>query len=67
MPIAGILALIQAAGPLLSSVFSLAHSTADNLSQDDLVKLQTALAGLQAQNDADFARIDAKLQAAAQS
>lgn len=67
MPLAlpAILALIQAAGPALAGIIDLVHSARSTLSTDDQATLDAALSDLRAQNDATFARVDAKLAAAA--
>lgn len=58
-----ILALIQTGGQAIASIMDLIAKARATLSEPD-PEVEAALAALQAQNDAAFSRLDAKLAAA---
>ena len=65
MTLNDILAAIDAGQTVLVALVELAGEVRTTLTQDDQIALDAALAKLQAGNDADFLRVDAKLRAAA--
>ncbi len=66
MTYAEILQLLTSAGQVLSGAVKIASETRATLSTSDQAELDRQLAALQAQNDADFTRVDQKLSAAEQ-
>ena len=67
MTLAEIIQLLDAAGQVLSGAIKLAGEARATLSASDQADLAQRLASIRAQNEADFARVDAKLSAAAQA
>lgn len=66
MDIASILALISQGSKLVKAITEVVTDASDAFSEDDQKVLQDKLAELQAENDAAFSRVSAKLAAAAQ-
>ena len=66
MTFAEVLQLLDAAGQVLSGALKIAGEARGTLSASDQAELDLRLAALQSRSDADFARVDAKLTAAAQ-
>ena len=58
-------AAVAGAKSAFEEIRALAESVRSALGEDDRARLEQALAALQAQNESDFSRIDAKLQTAA--
>ena len=67
MTLAEIIQLLGAAGQVLSGAIKIAGEARATLSASDQAELTQRLTAIQAQNEADFARVDGKLAAAAQA
>ncbi len=67
MTLAEIIQLLDAAGQVLSGAIKIAGEARATLSASDQAELTQRLTAVQAQNEADFARVDGKLAAAAQA
>jgi hypothetical protein len=66
MEAAAIIAAITQATKLAATLYEMAEDASANFSSQDQAKLKAALADIKAENDEGFARLDAKLTAAAQ-
>ena len=67
MTLAEIIQLLDAAGQVLSGAIKIAGEARATLSASDQAELTQRLTAIQAQNEADFARVDGKLATAAQT
>ena len=67
MTLAEIIQLLDAAGQVLSGAIKIAGEARGALSASDQADLTARLTAIRAQNEADFARVDAKLTAAGQA